>query len=304
MSVDPRSALIVAPLPRAAARRRTLADGRGRWFIEQRLRFIESRLFWAGTINRRDLVEHFGINQALASQDLSEYQRLAPRNAVYDKSAKLYRAGRQFRPAFPNPSLSALVAHTQLRDGFAPLASAADVPPTLDRVADPVVARNIAAACREGFALRVFYRSMSHPDGGWRWLEPRHLVTDGWRWHVRAWCREREGFRDFVLSRIEQADEPAAAQCTEQIDEDWESVVNVIIQPHPGLTPQQRTMTERDYAMTDGRLLVPCRKALMWYLLRNLGLDIDDRPPRQVLALADTSLRNLAGIPATATRQN
>lgn len=269
---------------------------RGSWFIDQRLRFIESRLFWTGTINRSDLVEHFQIHKAIASGDLAEYQRLAPRNAVYDKSSKVYRAGRQFLPIFPNPSLSALHAHTRLQDGFAPLDSVFEVPPALDRVADAAVARNLAAACREGFALRIRYRSMSNPDGALRWVEPRHLVSDGLRWHTRAWCHERQGFRDFVLSRIDEANESRPGTAIEQADPEWEQIDQVVLKPHHLLTPKQRQMVAQDHGMTAQRLEIPCRRALLWYLLRNLGLDVDDVPPRQVLELTEIGLRKKVGL--------
>lgn len=294
MSLDPLSSVIVhstAP----ATRRPAKLVGRARWFIEQRLRFIESRLFWVGFINRRDLMDHFHITAAIASSDLAEYQALAKGNAVYDKSAKLYRAGREFRPLFPNPSLSALHAHAQLQDGTAPLDALTHIPPVVERVADPVVARNLLSACRQRFSLRILYRSMAHPDGAWRWIEPRFLVTDGIRWHVRAWCRTREDFRDFVLSRIDRADEPAKAVASDRIDEAWETVDDVILQAHPSLSPPQRALVERDHQMQAGRLVLPCRRALLWYVLRNLGLDVDDAPPRQLLSLIDPSLRLLAG---------
>lgn len=294
MSLDPRSSVIVHSQA-LAARRPAKLTGRGRWFIEQRLRFIESRLFWIGFINRRDLVEHFQITPAIASSDLAEYQALAKGNAVYDKNAKVYRAGREFRPLFPNPSLSALHAHALLQDGTAPLDSLSRIPPVVERVADPVVARNLASACRDGFALRIHYHSMAHPKGDWRWIEPRFLVTDGIRWHVRAWCRSREDFRDFVLSRIDRADEPAPSTAAERRDVDWEMIDEVILQAHPSLSAAQRALVERDHQMQDGRLVLPCRRALLWYVLRNLGLDIEDGPPRQLLSLVDSGVRLLAG---------
>lgn len=295
MSIDPRLTLIVSSAE-AAVRRPPKLEGRGRWFIEQRLRFIESRLFWSGSINRRDLVDQFQITQAIASQDLADYQTLARGNAVYDKSAKLYRAGRSFRPLFPNPSLSAVYAHALLHDGSARLDEMCEIPPAIERTADPVVARNLAAACRNHFALRIRYRSMATPDGEWRWIEPRNLATDGVRWHVRAWCRSREAFRDFVLSRIEQAEEPGKAIASDVVDTEWETMVEVVIQPHPALSAAQAALVRHDYEMERGLLRLQCRQALLWYLLRNTGLDVDDRPPRQVLSLRDPELRKVAGL--------
>ena len=41
-----------------------------RWGIEQRLEFIEFRLFWEGHVNRSDLMDQFGVSVNQASTDL------------------------------------------------------------------------------------------------------------------------------------------------------------------------------------------------------------------------------------------
>jgi hypothetical protein len=74
-----------------------------RWGIEQRLDFIEFRLFWDGSLNRSDIIRRFGVSTPQASADLAQYRELAPENIDYDKSAKRYVATPNFRPRFePN----------------------------------------------------------------------------------------------------------------------------------------------------------------------------------------------------------
>ena len=51
-----------------------------RWGVEQRLEFIEFRLFWEGGINRGDIIEIFGVSVPQASKDLTMYQEAAPGN--------------------------------------------------------------------------------------------------------------------------------------------------------------------------------------------------------------------------------
>jgi hypothetical protein len=43
-----------------------------RWGVEQRLEFIEFRLFWEGHVNRSDLMEQFRISVNKASRKLLE----------------------------------------------------------------------------------------------------------------------------------------------------------------------------------------------------------------------------------------
>ena len=49
-----------------------------RWGVEQRLEFIEFRLFWEGHVNRSDLMDQFGVSVNQASTDLNRYIGFAP----------------------------------------------------------------------------------------------------------------------------------------------------------------------------------------------------------------------------------
>ena len=69
-----------------------------RWSVEQRLEFIDFRLFWDGQVNRSDLVDTFGISVPQASLDLSRYQQLGAENLRYDKSLKTYVVAEHFQP--------------------------------------------------------------------------------------------------------------------------------------------------------------------------------------------------------------
>ena len=80
----------------------SLADpDRGlRWGVERRMEFIDFRLYWEGRINRADLMRFFGVSVQQASADIARYQELAPDNLTYDRSAKRYLAGADYRPVF------------------------------------------------------------------------------------------------------------------------------------------------------------------------------------------------------------
>ncbi|MDE0838894.1 MAG: WYL domain-containing protein [Kiritimatiellae bacterium] len=156
---------------------------------------------------------------------------------------------------------------------------------------DGVVARNIMQTAGEPADVHCYYRSMENPAGAWRWIRPTAVINDGNRWHVRAYCHERRGFRDFLLSRIETIGETRPP--FEAIPEDplWANVVSFEVMPHPKLKPEQQSLIAYDYAMTDARLQVQVREALVKYVLINLGLDRELSPPRQVLELCDPTVR-------------
>ncbi|TGR23476.1 hypothetical protein EN845_20255 [Mesorhizobium sp. M8A.F.Ca.ET.202.01.1.1] len=61
--------------------------GRGQqelsWSVQQRLEFIEYRLFWAGRVNRGGLMGQIGFSVNQASTDVNRYVGLAA-NIVYE----------------------------------------------------------------------------------------------------------------------------------------------------------------------------------------------------------------------------
>jgi hypothetical protein len=68
---------------------------------QQRLVFIDSMLDYYGTLNRSALMDYFAISTPQASRDIRDYLALAPGNAVYDKSAKAYVRGAEFKRLYP-----------------------------------------------------------------------------------------------------------------------------------------------------------------------------------------------------------
>lgn len=64
-----------------------------RWGIEQRLEFIEFRLFWKGRLKRCDLMEAFGVLVNQASTDLTQYIGLVLDNLIYNSKVRTYLQG-------------------------------------------------------------------------------------------------------------------------------------------------------------------------------------------------------------------
>src|SRR5712671_1239155 len=84
-----------------------------RWGTEQRLEFIEFRLFWDGIVNRSDITERFGVSVPQASADLTQYRELAPENIRYDASGKRFLPTPSFNPRFLKPNAERYLAQTK-----------------------------------------------------------------------------------------------------------------------------------------------------------------------------------------------
>ena len=268
-----------------------------RWGQERRLEFIDFRLRWERTVNRRELVQHFRISTQQASADLSAYMEIAPQNLEYDKTLKTYRATAKFKPAIARGDAQLFLDQLEALSTGALTPSAALIGwrPPCDIVRFPVrpietgTLLHILWAIRDGEELRVAYQSMRRPAPTLRWIAPHALACDGLRWHVRAWCHENSDFRDFVISRIQRVQASRKASVAGATDAWWHTLVDVVVTPRAGLTAAQRVGVELDFGMTAGLLKISCRKALAFYLLRELRLDraTDEAPTVQPLELAN-----------------
>lgn len=254
-----------------------------RWGVEQKLQFIEFRLFWEGHVNRSDLIDKFGVSPNQASGDLNRYIALAPDNMVYDKSGKTYVRSPAFKPLFLK--LDATQYLSQVRsiaegvitpeDAWIGNLPPFDATPAPARGIDPVVLRSIVIAIRRHEAIEVLYQSMSAPDPEWRWIAPHALAFDGFRWHARSFCEKSGEYRDFVISRILETRQTKAAQKPAASDVAWDEMVDLEVGPHPDLSPNQKRVIELDYGMENGSVTIPVRRALLYYALKRLGLDTD-----------------------------
>jgi WYL domain len=261
------------------------------WSVEQRQAFIEERLFWLGEVNRTDLVRRFGVSMSQASGDIGRYLALAPAGVAYDKSAKRYVAGEGFRPVLAAPDARRFLGELRLVDlgvlapadtilGVLPPFAAAPVP---ERAVDPLVLRAVLRAIRERRALDARYQSMSRPRPIRRAIEPHALAHDGFRWHARAFDRERGEFRDFVLGRLSKPKLGAEAAAAPSDDVAWHSFVALVIAPHPELTSAQARAIAIDYGIRGRSTALKVRRALLFYALKRLGLDVapGSRPPHE-----------------------
>jgi predicted DNA-binding transcriptional regulator YafY len=251
-----------------------------RWSVERRLGFIEDQLFWVGTVNRTDLVRRFGVSMSQASADIARYLARQAPGLHYDKSGKRYVAGDNFRPVLDKPDAGRYLGELRLVElgilsaddtllGTVPPFDATPVP---QRPVDAVVLRAVLRAIRERRALDILYQSMSRPEPMRRTIEPHALAYDGFRWHARAFDRETGEFRDFVLGRVSKPKSGGEAGPSSADDTDWHSRVELVIAPHPKLTPAQAHAIAMDYGIRVASTSISVRRARLFYALKRLGL--------------------------------
>lgn len=271
-----------------------------RWGVEQRLEFIEFRLFWEGRANRSDIIDMFGVSVPQASKDLTLYQELAPGNVEYDKSAKRYVASRTFEPRFFKPDPNAYLSRLRsLAEGLTKSSESwigdppeSDIALTPKRDIDTNVLRAILNAVRDTKSVEIFYQSMNkgRPEPAWRRITPHAFGYDGFRWHVRAYCHIEHSFKDFLLPRALDCRAPDKAGAPGAEDRLWHAHFSFDVVPHPKLTPSQQAVVAKDYGMKDGKCTLSVRYAMLFYVLKRLGLLNDaslEDPKRQHIVAAN-----------------
>lgn len=253
-----------------------------KWATRQRLQFIEVMAYYAGVVTRSDVARAFAISDAAATKDLKYYGEIAPGNLNYKHSVFGFVPTADFSAVFadlsPATVLPMLEANLTVVGGPNPdepvfgIASENMLLP--NRLPGQDVLSQITRAIYGSNRLKVSYHSLSENSNIERIIEPHALVNTGFRWHVRAYNEDSFDFRDFVLSRFEQAtclDDEAESQAG--YDEDWVEMITLKLSPHPQLDKKQQASLLVDYKARDGIIEVRIRRALIGYLLRQLTVD-------------------------------
>ena len=234
-------------------------------------------------MNRSDLMEQLGLSVNQASADLNRYIGFAPDNMVYDKSARTYVRGPDYAPHSLKPDANQYLAQPRsLADGtrdsdntwLSELPSH-DTAPTPARGVNPVTLRSVVGAIRCSEAIEVKCQSLSSPEPHLRWIAPRAIGFNGFRWHTQAFCLTDEAFKDFLLSRMLELRGSQESSVSAEEDRDWGTQVTLEIGRHRALTETQIKVIAFDYGMRAGEAKIKVRRALLYYALRRLGLDTD-----------------------------
>lgn len=249
--------------------------------VVQRLMHLERCLFWRGELQRADLIDAFGINPIQAAKDFRTYMERFPDNMEYNKSRRRY---------LPLPGFAPKLIEPKTLDEFAgidsPLVPVASWP-LPSRRATPQVLQSMVAAVRERQKIEVQYQSMTGEKPSWRWLSPHAFASDGERWHVRAFCHTRNEFRDFVLGRILATRHIKNSDKDPSDDNDWTTVVDVLVTPNPNLAQEKRQAIALEYDLpaTVMETTLSLRQSMLFYVKAKFDPDKSEAPAAHQLSV-------------------
>jgi predicted DNA-binding transcriptional regulator YafY len=195
----------------------------------------------------------------------------------YDPKGKTYRMGKDFRPVFEFPRERVLAWLSQgFGDGEPTRLKAwitCEIPSCLTQP-DLDILGCVTRAIHQQSPLRIQYHSISSGKSD-REIVPFALLDNGLRWHVRAFDRKSQEFRDFVITRIKKPILMKGAEVRphERSDQDiqWTRIVELELVPHPDQPHPE--ITEMDYSMDSGVLRMKLRAATAGYILRQWSVD-------------------------------
>ena len=254
-----------------------------KWATRQRLQYIELIAFYAGVVTRSNLARAFGISDAAATKDLKFYSEIAPGNLLYKHNVFGFVPTPSFKEVFADLSPAVVLPMIEANltvvggpsQGSAVFGIPVDGLSLPNRLPDKTVLAQITRAIHNHNKVKVSYHSLSQRDSDKsRIIEPHALVNTGFRWHVRAYNEDTFDFRDFVLSRFEDATYlDQIAESSAQYDDDWVEVITLQLAPHPNLDDKKRTSLFIDYGCEDDLIEIKIRRALIGYLLHQLTVD-------------------------------
>lgn len=253
-----------------------------RWDLLLRYRLIETIALWEGRLTTNHICHAFGIGRQQASKDINTYLReVAPGNLEYDRHRKGYVPSSSFRPSVtrgePGEYEELLGRHEALSETFESLELGAPdtgMVPVIRRQAQPETVRGLVRAIRERRCVDIRVVSPERPNGGTDRIEPHHLVCDRGSWLVRGWSHEEGAFCNRLVHRLrgeptllsKRSDHPS------RDDESWQASARLVIRPARHMSDGAQSVIAADYGMTDGRLVIQVRAALVPWILEQAGL--------------------------------
>lgn len=251
-------------------------------------------LLWEGRVSRGRLISEYGLSPIRASEWLRDFRESYPEWVAWDSKlkadvatstayAQAERAANTSRPG----AISAMLVPYVLSTSSESLTISWDFSHT-----SPRTFSRLSLAIADRLRVRFLYCSMTNPEPHERTIEPHSLLRAGRRWHVRGYCLERKGFRDFVLGRmgkVKLLTETSLADVTGDLA--WSTVLQVRIAAHPKLSPAQQLVVRSEYFNGASARVERCRAALLNYMVQELmaATDLDRQlPPDYQLAVENT----------------
>jgi hypothetical protein len=258
----------------------------------ERFAYIDFVLKFLGGLNRSDLLDFFGIGEAAASKELSEYKQLRPQNVNYDRALrKNVILCDTFQPLI---DIDAETALGMLANGFNknklynnPMIPYQRIGANPHHLNVDIISK-ITRAINTRTGLKCKYISGNSNNHEKRLIFPTAFFYDGKSWMFRAFHRDinsgKGNFKCFDFARVNSVDElhsqKAKAHETLPQDTDWHLIVQLQLEIHPNLPNHRKAILAQESGLPidQSELFITEKAVLVYYLLKQWNVDVSDTP--------------------------
>lgn len=250
---------------------------------------LETVLTWEGAIDNERIRQLLDVKAVWASRLLGELVRRMGRRARRASAhAPLEFADHRSTRRSPDEYLRVVNTHQDRMIGGV----VEDARVDLSGVSSQVFS-TLFRAIRHRTGVKTIYRSMTSPAGTESIIYPHAFVRAPRRWHVRAWCAQRLGYRDFTLGRMASAELLDHPNDHPQADDaEWRHMLELVIVAHPALSIAQQEMIAHEYFPGARAMRLRVRECLAAYAIQDLRLALDSSrqtPPDYQLLVSNAA---------------
>ncbi|MEH4657835.1 WYL domain-containing protein [Phytobacter diazotrophicus] len=251
-----------------------------------RMAFIDFKIFFTGSLSRKDIIDEFKVSEITATRIISDYKDTMPENMTYDNKSKLFILNKDSFSHFFN--FRAEDALDMLSSGFDKNKIIKDcgflISENVGVNSSPIsvdVVSKVTRAMYQKKKIICEYNSATSDDYDQRTLIPLSLLFDGINWIFRAYHENTGGvikYKNFNFSRIisvKETEDGYDRVFGLDFDDLWNKVVPVELEINNDLSPEVKNKIKRDYGIitADNKILMSVRAAFVWIILNQLGFN-------------------------------
>lgn len=256
---------------------------------QKRLRSLWTLLRWNGHLRNEMVRDLFGVKIVQASRLLADFAAENEASIYTDRSRRRYLVADEAAVLKNAGDISELLAIYRTAGAEMPewfIDAGLDFSPP-----SPRMMGIFSDACESGGAVEIEYRSMSGSGIEKRVILPSAIIRLSQRWHIRAWCTSRLGYRDFNFGRIYNAKAskiPVSQDRPEDVE--WDTLVDISVRAHSSLREEDSDVVRAEYFNKTMEYRFQARGALVKYLLQEARIAVDlknQKPPEFLLMLGN-----------------
>ena len=252
---------------------------------EERFELLDHWLFWYGGFNATQIGEALGISRQNVSLLIRHYKENRPEGILkYDPSRKMHVPGEEFEAKKHMKKSHLFLDHLRGQELITMYRPMRWWDPedeilfeNLDRYGSPEpdadTVTTILRGMHEKKILQIRYQSRRKDSS--RLISPNRLVYAVDRYHLRAFCHKTATYRDFVLTRIFEAETFDSKTMTNEVELKWVSEENdsawhtrkiLRFRPNQNLPGDVIQTLKRDFPVVNGVLSIECNEATAPYI--------------------------------------